>query len=81
MLPLPLTLFPVTSIASMVLSSEDSLIVIFPLSASTASLKDSEIFAETYSTVAGSAGFELDKEGLVLSIVVKLNAVVLEIPA
>jgi len=50
--PLPLTLAPVTSIVSIVLSSEVFLIVIFPLSASTASLKVKTIFVFIATSVA-----------------------------
>ena len=46
--PLPLTLAPVTSIVSIVLSSDVFFIVIFPLSASTASLKVKTIFIPFY---------------------------------
>ena len=63
--PLPLTLAPVTSIVSMVLSSEVFLIVIFPLSASTASLKVRTIFAFIATSVALSDGLEDDRVGAV----------------
>ena len=63
------------------LSSFFFLIVIFPLSASTASLKVSIIFAPTAISVPLSAGLEEERLGLVSSPVVKLKAVVLDIPA
>ncbi len=65
--PLPLTLAPVTSIVSIVLSSDVFLIVILPLSASTASLKFRTIFALTAIPVALSAGVEDDRVGAVVS--------------
>ena len=63
------------------LSSEVFLIVILPLSASTASLNVKTIFASTRISVPLSAGVDDDKVGLVSSPVVKLKAVVLDIPA
>ena len=80
-MPLPLILSPVTSIASTVLSSEDFLIVTLPLSASTASLNVKTIFASIRIFEALSAGFDEERVGFVSSPVVKLKAVVLEIPA
>ena len=65
--PLPLTLAPVTSIVSMVLSSDVFLIVILPLSASTSSLKFKTIFALTATLVALSAGVEDERVGAVVS--------------
>ena len=82
LVPVPVTLFPVTSIVSKVLSSLVFLIVIFPLSTSTASLKVNVIFAVANTPVALSDGTEEDRVGLVLSIVVKLSLLlVLSIPA
>ena len=63
------------------LSSDVFLIVIFPVSTSTFSLKFRTIFASIATLVALSAGLADDNVGLVLSTVVKLKAVVLEIPA
>ena len=58
---------PVTSIVSIVLSSEVFLIVIFPLSASTASLKVKTIFVFIVTSVALSDGLDDDKDGASLS--------------
>ena len=55
--------------------------VILPLSTSTDSLKFNTMLLSTATSVALSDGEEEDKFGLVLSTVVKLRAVVLEIPA
>ena len=57
------------------------LIVIFPLSASTASSNVKTILLFVATPVALSVGLEDDKVGLVLSTVVKLRAVVLDMPA
>ena len=72
---------PVTSIVSTVLLSDVFLIVILPLSASTASLNVKTIFASIRIFEALSAGFDEERVGFVSSPVVKLKAVVLEIPA
>ena len=79
--PFPVTLLLVTLIVSTVLSSEVFLIVMLPLSASTVSLNVRTMFASTATLVASSAGLEELKVGAVVSTVVKLNAVVLDIPA
>ena len=80
--PLPVTLFPVTSIVSNVLSSLVFLIVIFPLSTSTASLKVKVIFAVADTVVSLSVGIDEERVGFVLSIDVKLSLLlVLSIPA
>ena len=79
--PDPVTWVLVTSIVSTVLSSLVFLIVIFPLSTSTASLKFKTIFVSTATSVSRWAGEDEDKLGLVESRVVKLNAVVEDIPA
>jgi hypothetical protein len=71
----------VTSIVSTVLSSDDFLMVILPLSASTASLKVKTIFASIRMSVPLSVGLEDERVGLDSSAVVKLKAVVLDIPA
>ena len=55
--------------------------IIFPLSASTASLKLRTIFASTAIPVASSAGVDDDKVGALTSAVVKLSVVASEIPA
>ena len=80
-LPLPLTKFPVTSIVSIVLLSEVFLIVILPVSASTASSNVKTILASTATSVALSDGEEDDNEGLLLSTVLKFKVVLLEIPS
>ena len=54
---------PVTSIVSIVESSDVFLIVILPLSASTFSLKFNTMFEVTLTPVALSAGVEDDKVG------------------
>ena len=80
--PVPVTLFSVTSIVSRVLSSLVFLIVIFPLSTSTASLKVKVIFAAADTPVALSTGTDEERVGFVLSIDVKLSILlVLSIPA
>ena len=80
--PVPVTLFPVTSIVSNVLSSLVFLIVIFPLSTSTASLKVKVIFAVADTAVSLSIGIDEERVGFVLSIDVKLSLLlVLSIPA
>ena len=66
--PLPLTFAPVTSIVSIVLLSEVFLIVILPLSASTASSKFRTMFAFTATLVALSAGVEDERVGAVVSL-------------
>ena len=66
---------------STVESSDDFLMVIFPLSASTASLKVSTILSFTPTPVAPSAGEEEDKVGSPISAVVKLRVVASVIPA
>ena len=79
---MPVTALSVTSIVSRVELSLVFLIVIFPLSTSTASLKFKVIFAVADTPVALSDGTEEDRVGLVLSIVVKLSLLlVLSIPA
>ena len=79
--PFPVTLLLVTPIVSTVLLSEAFLIVMLPLSVSTVSLKVRTMFASTATLVALSAGVDELRVGAVVSTVVKLNAVVLEIPA
>ena len=79
--PFPVTWLLVTVMLSTVLSSEVFLIVILPLSVSTVSLKVRTMFASTATLVALSAGVDELRVGAVVSTVVKLNAVVLEIPA
>ena len=79
--PEPVTLLPVTLIVSIVESSDVFFIVIFPVSASTLSLKFRTIFASMATAVALSAGVDELRVGLLLSPVVKLNAVVELIPA
>ncbi|GIQ99491.1 MAG: hypothetical protein CM15mP7_0180 [Pelagibacteraceae bacterium] len=63
------------------LSSELLLIIIFPLSTSTFSSKFNIILDATSTLAALSAGVEELKVGFAVSTVVKLNAVVLDIPA
>ena len=72
---------PLTSMVSTVLLSEVFFIVIFPLSASTFSLKFNTMFASTATSIALSEGLDDDNVGFVLSDVVKLNVVVSLIPA
>ena len=79
--PDPVTVFPVTSMVSTEVSSLVFLIVIFPLSTSTFSLKFSTMFVLTAIPVAWWAGVVLVKYGLPVSCEVKLKAVVDEIPA
>ena len=62
-------------------SSEDLYIIIFPLSASTASLNVKTILALTPIPVAPSVGTDDDKVGAPISAVVKLSVVASEIPA
>ena len=64
MVPVPVILESVTVIVSTVESSEDFLMVMLPLSTSTASLKVSTILASTATPVAPSAGVEEDRVGL-----------------
>ena len=79
---MPVTALSVTSIVSRVELSLVFLIVIFPLSTSTASLKFKVIFAVVDIPVALSVGVDEERVGLVLSIVVKLSILlVLSIPA
>ena len=78
--PEPVTLDEfVTSIVSTVLLSLVFLIVIFPVSTSTASEKVNSIFADKETPIALSAG-ELELS-VGSAAVVKLNVVELEIPA
>ena len=63
--PDPETFDPVTSIVSTIESSDDFLITIFPLSASTASLKVRTILSFTPTFDAPSAGEEEDRVGTV----------------
>ena len=63
--PVPVTLEPVTSMVSTVELSDDFLIVILPLSTSTASLKVRTILAVLTIPVAPSAGAEEDRVGIV----------------
>ena len=70
----------VTSIVSTVESSDVFLIVIFPLSASTFSLKFKTIFASLSTSIASSAGTDEVNVGTEF-IVVKLRSVVELIPA
>ena len=74
-------MLPVTLKLSTVESSDVFLIVIFPVSASTLSLKFRTIFASMATAVALSAGVDELRVGLLVSPVVKLNAVVELIPA
>ena len=64
LVPLPVTKPLVTSILSTVELSEDFLIVILPLSTSTASLKVSTILASTATPVALSDGVEEERVGM-----------------
>ena len=59
--PVPVTKPLVTSMVSTVESSEDFLIVMLPLSTSTASLKVSTILASTATPVTPSEGVEEDR--------------------
>ena len=68
--PDPVTLLPVTSIVSTVESSDVFLIVIFPVSASTLSLKFRTIFASIATAVALSAGDDELRVGAVVSYVI-----------
>ena len=70
-----------TSIVSIVELSDVFLIVIFPVSASTFSLKLRTMFALTPTVVALSSGVDELRVGLLVSPVVKLKAVVELIPA
>ena len=74
-------MLPVTSIVSIVELSDVFLIVMYPVSASTLSLKFRTIFASIATLVALSAGVDDDNVGLATSAVVKLKAVVELIPA
>ena len=73
-------MLPVTSIVSTVESSDVFLIVIFPLSTLTFSLKLRTIFALSATPVASSAGTDELNVGIVFT-VVKLRSVVELIPA
>ena len=64
--PVPVTNEPVTSMVSTVESSDDFLMTIFPLSASTASEKVKTILSSTPTLVAPSEGEEEDRVGAVL---------------
>ena len=79
--PEPVTWLLVTSMVSMVELSDDFLIVILPLSTSTASEKLRTTLVPTSTDVALSAGVELLKVGVLVSIVVKDRLVILLIPA
>ena len=79
--PVPVTWPLVTSIVSIVISSEVFLTVMFPVWTVTLSLKFKIILASLATSVALSAGDDDDKVGSILSTVVKLRAVVLLIPA
>ena len=79
--PDPVTKLLVTSIVSIVESSEDFLIVIFPDSTSTASEKLRTISLVAAISVESSAGLELLRVGAVSSAVVKLRVVLSVIPA
>ena len=78
--PVPVTFELVTSIVSKALLSDVFLIVIYPVSTSTISLKFKIIFASLDTLVALSAGVDELKVGKTLA-VVKLKAVVELIPA
>ena len=71
----------VTSIVSKIELSEVFLIVIFPLSASTLSLKFNTIFASLATPESLLAGVDELKVGNVFVVIVKLKAVVELIPA
>ena len=73
--PVPDTFMPVTSIVSTVVLSDDFLIVILPLSTSTASEKVSTRLASASIPVAPSDGDEEDNVGVPTSAVVKLSVV------
>ena len=79
--PVPATNVLVTSILSTVELSEDFLIVILPLSTSTASLKVSTILASTATPVALSDGVEEERVGATTSALVKFNVVASVMPA
>ena len=81
MVPVPVTLEPVTSMVSTVELSDDFLIVILPLSTSTASLKVSTILASTAIPVAPSVGIEEDRVGALTSAIVKFSVVASVMPA
>ena len=70
-----------TGIDSNVVSSVVFLIIMLPLSASTASLKVRTILAVSETPVAPSAGVAEAKVGTVASLVVKLSVVFDTIPA
>ena len=78
--PLPDSKAPVTSI-SIASPVDVFMISIFPLSASTTSLKVRTIFDDTLTLDASSDGEEDVKVGLLLSTVLKFNSVLLEIPS
>ena len=77
---MPVTFELVTSIVSKVLLSEVFLIVIFPVSTSTISLKFKIIFESLATSVAVLAGTDELKVGKAFVTVVKLKAVVELIP-
>ena len=79
--PDPDTKSLVTSIVSTVESSENFLIVIFPVSTSTASEKLRTISLVVAISFESSAGLELLRVGAVSSAVVKLSVVFSLIPA
>ena len=79
--PVPVTWPLVTSMVSIVELSDVFLIVILPLSTSTASEKLRTILPPTATAVALSAGVELLRVGAVVSVVVKEREVVSEMPA
>ena len=70
--PVPVTLELVTAIVSTVESSDDFLMVILPLSLSTALLKVKMILSFTPTPVAPSAGVDEDNVGTSVSTTVKV---------
>ena len=79
--PVPVTFEPVTSMVSTVELSDDFLIVILPLSTSTASLNVNTILASTATPVAPSVGTEEDRVGALTSAMVKFSVVASVMPA
>ena len=77
--PVPVTWSEVTSIVSMVVPPEFS--VIFPVSTSTASSNVITKFEAVVTDVASSAGLNILTDGLVSSAEVKVQLVSSEIPA
>ena len=71
--PVPVTKPPVTSIVSTVLSSDVFLMVILPVSTSTASSKVKTMFEPTVTPVASSVGVDDDKLGAVESSTAKVT--------